>query len=72
MIWALQVARTGEIRKAYNNYVGNAGRKSIWKNKALRGESVLNASNLVGETERKRNCRRRACRWEGNVKVDLK
>jgi hypothetical protein len=68
----VHVARTGESRKAYNNYVGNPGRKNTWKNKALMGGNVLNASNPVGETERKRNCRRRACRCEGNIKVDLK
>jgi len=67
----VHVAHTGEIRKAYNNYVGNSGRKSTWKNKALMAEGVLNSSNPVGETERKRNCRRRASRWEDNIKLDF-
>jgi len=38
----------------------------------LMGGCVLNASNQVGETERKRNCRIRACKREGNNKGDLK
>jgi hypothetical protein len=72
VLWAVHVARTGEIRKAYNNYVGSSRRKITWKNKALMEGDVLNASNAVGETEWKGNCSRRSCRWEGNIKLDLK
>jgi len=65
----VHVARTGEIRKAYNNCVGYPGRKSTWKSKALMGGDDLNASNQVGETERKMNCRRRKSRFEGNINM---
>jgi len=65
----VHVARTGEIRKAYNNYVGYPGRKNSWNNKALMGGDDLNASNHVEETERKMNYRRRKIRLEGNINM---